>query len=106
MKQQIINNEKPARKNNLSLHQLSAACVAKLNQLKETVAEKLTTEFGKHLDPYRIKQAVNDADALVSITPFPALFLPELAEEKVRAVVKWEQERPARRQNSMLALAA
>ena len=34
--------------------------------------------------------ALNEAEALASLTPFPELFLPALAEEKVRAASNWQ----------------
>jgi len=33
---------------------------------------------------------VNEADALAADTAFPTLFLPTLAEEKARAVIRWQ----------------
>ncbi|HEY3854836.1 MAG TPA: hypothetical protein VGO67_10625 [Verrucomicrobiae bacterium] len=45
-----------------------------------------------------VTQAVNEADALASLTPVPTLVLPALAEEKVQQAAAWSA-----RQRSVLA---
>ncbi len=67
----------------------SAACLQKLHDIKERVASELASEFGRVLGRDAVRQAVAEADSLAALTPFPALFLPTLAEEKVRAASDW-----------------
>jgi hypothetical protein len=69
---------------------LTSTCQAAFQELKETLTRNLAAEFGGLLDEQQVRQVVNEADALAAITSFPGLFLPMLAEEKIRAVAKWE----------------
>jgi hypothetical protein len=57
-------------------------------QLKLALVKRLSAE---HLDvePRLIYQAVNEANALASLTIVPLLVLPTLAEEKVQKVAAW-----------------
>lgn len=65
------------------LKRFSAACLKKFNQLKAAITDNLAAEFAGVLQAETIRQMVNEADSLAAYTPFPALFLPVLAEEKV-----------------------
>jgi hypothetical protein len=76
-----------------------------VHNLKERVTAELNVKFGWHLDSDTIRQAVNEADALAASTPFPTLFLPDLAEEKARAAAQWRVRQSAIRRRS-LAFAA
>lgn len=67
-----------------------AACLEKLHDLKERLVAELSSRFEGRLDEHRLRQVINEADALAATTPFPALFLPTLAEEKVRAAADWQ----------------
>jgi hypothetical protein len=71
-------------------HRFAAHCLKKLHQLKERVTEELSSRFSGMLDERRLRQVINEADALAATTSFPALFLPTLAEEKVRAAANWQ----------------
>ncbi len=42
-----------------------------------------------------LRQAINEADALAATTPFPSLFLPALAEEKVQLAYAWKSRQRA-----------
>ena len=66
----------------------SAECSQKLAALKDRVASDLAGQFGA-LNSSLVRQVVNEADSLAATTPFPSLFLPVLAEEKVRAASQW-----------------
>ncbi|MEI9865168.1 MAG: hypothetical protein WDN00_11590 [Limisphaerales bacterium] len=48
------------------------------------------------------KQAVNEAEALAWQTPYPHLFFPSLAVEKVQAVVAWQTRQQSLRQRQPL----
>ena len=65
-------------------------CLKKLHDLKERVVAELSSRFEGMLDEHRLRQVINEADALAATTPFPALLLPTLAEEKVRAAADWQ----------------
>lgn len=71
-----------------SVRRFSAECSQKLAELKDRVAEKLAEEFSM-LSPRFVRQVVSEADALATTTPFPALVLPALAEERVREASTW-----------------
>jgi hypothetical protein len=69
---------------------LTGICQQKFQAIKETIKNHLEQEYGNVLDGTSIQQIVNEADALAAFTPFPVLFLPTLAEEKARAVIRWQ----------------
>ena len=73
-----------------SFYKLPAAGLQKLNELKATLTSQLTAEAGGLLSNHTVQLAVNEADSLAATTQFPALFLPELAEEKVRNALAWQ----------------
>lgn len=83
----------------------SAECSEKLVKIKEQVAAELASEFARVLSPQLIRLAVNEADSLAATTPFPALLLPALAEEKVRNASAWAA-RQQKIHDQTLALAA
>ncbi len=60
-----------------------------LQQLKETLVRQLSVEFSGLLDENLVRRAVNEADSLAVLTPFPHLFLPVLAVEKVQETFLW-----------------
>jgi hypothetical protein len=66
----------------------SAECSQKLAALKDRLAADLANQFGT-LNVRLVRQVVSEADSLAATTPFPSLFLPVLAEEKVRAASQW-----------------
>lgn len=72
------------------------ASAAKL--LKNRVASRLELEYSDQLDQRDIALAVNEADALAALTPFPALFFPTLAEEKTLQAKAWQAK-----QNQLLS---
>ena len=74
---------------------------------RETIARDLADRYTGRLEPRQLRQALNEADALAALTPFPALFLPALAEEKVRAAATWsDRQQRLRRSDRAFALAA
>jgi hypothetical protein len=73
-----------------TLRRFSNVCIDKLSRLKEALTSEMLVQFAGLLRPERIRQAVNEADALAAHTPFPALFLPALAEEKVLLASRWQ----------------
>ena len=88
------------------LKRFSTACLEKLNHLKEAVNQKLTDEFAGVLHPHTVRQVVNEADALAASTPFPSLFLPTLAEEKVLLASQWQSRQRAIQERFISSLAA
>ncbi|MGC3956492.1 MAG: hypothetical protein QM813_00505 [Verrucomicrobiota bacterium] len=88
-----------------SLRRFSTACLSKLNEVKERVTRELVTEHGAAINVALIRQAVQEADSLAATTPFPSLFLPALAEEKVLVAAAWNS-RQASIRDQTLVLAA
>lgn len=81
----------------------------KFNMLKEQITADLAKEFAGTLHSKLIQQVINEADALAATTPFPALLLPALAEEKVRKASAWVVRQQAIREQTQswsFALAA
>ena len=72
-----------------------------LNDLKERITNQLMAQYGSFMPPSLVRQAVREADSLAAITPFPALFLPSLAEEKVRLAQRWSIRQKAIRERSV-----
>ena len=62
----------------------------KLNELKARLTSQLAAEAAGSLSVHTVRLAVNEADSLAATTSFPALFLPALAEEKVRNALAWQ----------------
>lgn len=60
-----------------------------LHALKERMSEEFVAAYRGSLDPDLVRQAVREANSIASTTPYPALFLPSLAEEKVRLARAW-----------------
>lgn len=77
----------------------------KLAALKARLTSELAAEAAGMLSAQAVKFAVNEADSLASTTPFPALFLPALAEEKVQNALAWQARQQAIREHT-LAFAA
>lgn len=88
-----------------SFYKLPTAGFQKLNELKAQLTSQFTAEVAGLLSPHAVQLAVNEADSLAATTQFPALFLPELAEEKVRNALAW-QARQWAIQGQTLAFAA
>jgi hypothetical protein len=57
-------------------------------ELKSALVARLSAEYAE-VGPRLVSQAVNEADALASLTSVPLLVLPTLAEEKVRKAAEW-----------------
>ena len=62
---------------------------AKVAQLKNRLVARLSSEAKDWLPENLFRQAFVEAEALAWSTSFPLLFLPVLAEEKVRNVEQW-----------------
>ena len=57
--------------------------------LKERLAANLEKDFAGVIGTALVRQIVTEAEALAATTPFPALLLPALAEEKAHNAAKW-----------------
>ncbi|HEX4644976.1 MAG TPA: hypothetical protein VH598_05145 [Verrucomicrobiae bacterium] len=62
---------------------------AKIAQLKDKLVERLGGEVNDRLPKELFQQAFVEAEALAWSTPYPLLFLPALAEEKVLSAGQW-----------------
>jgi len=65
---------------------------AELNEVKNKVARQLTFRYGNDLSEDSVRFAVNEADALAATLPYPLLFFPTLAEEKVLKASQWAEK--------------
>jgi len=74
------------------------------NHLKQRILNELSREFAG-LNRQLIYQVVNEADSLAATTPFPALLLPALAEEKVRAASRWAARQQLIREQTLVLAA-
>jgi hypothetical protein len=83
----------------------SAACSSKLEALKKQLVRQFTAEYSD-VQEHLVRQAVNEAQALATLTTFPHLLLPALAEEKVQGVRDWTQHQQALSPRRALARAA
>ena len=63
--------------------------VLKSNLLKYRLKRNLATEASGRIPDQMLNQAVAEAEALAWTTPYPLLFLPGLAEEKVLTAGRW-----------------
>jgi len=70
----------------------------KFNQLKDTLMQKFAREYQSLVPSHLLQQAIVEAEALAWSTPYPLLFLPDLAEEKVLNARQWTE-----RQQQILA---
>src|SRR5258708_26420049 len=93
MKNRIQPNMSPGgRQFKFSLNAPLQACLsvaAKVTQLKNRLVARLSAEAKDWLPENLFRQAFVEAEALAWSTSFPLLFLPALAEEKVRNVEQW-----------------
>lgn len=78
-----------------------------LNQLKERLLRQLTQETTPDSVHRALRQAADEAAALVWLTPYPLLFLPSLLEEKALAARQkaGRQEQIRERSTTLLSLA-
>jgi hypothetical protein len=91
------------------LAKCTAACrtaARRLKQLEEQLAAKFATETRGTISGQLIQQAINEAEALAWSTRYPLLFLPELAEEKVRGARRWasRQRQILEQQNELVTV--
>lgn len=68
---------------------LSTKTSATLAEYREALIEVLTSTDVGELPVELLSQALNEAEALATLTPFPILFLPSLAEEKISDARNW-----------------
>ena len=61
----------------------------KVAQLKNKLVERLDAELRDRVPKELFQQAFVEAEALAWTTPYPLLFLPALAEEKMRSAGQW-----------------
>jgi hypothetical protein len=70
---------------------IQACCslAIKLKQLREQLMLKLVEEVQGRISEVLVRKALIEAEALAWSTQYPLLFLPVLAEEKVRNAGQW-----------------
>jgi hypothetical protein len=74
-------------------------------ELKSALVKRLSAEYAD-VGPRLVYQAVNEADALASLTVVPLLVLPTLAEEKVQKAAAWTAHQRLVLGSDVLAFAA
>ena len=82
-----------------------ATAMNRSTELKLALVKRLNAEYAG-LGTRLVYQAVNEADALASLTSVPLLVLPTLAEEKVRKAAEWTAHQRAVLGEDHLAFAA
>lgn len=73
----------------LPLQRLSPKAAATLTAYRQALLEALVAGDAGDLPVDLLSQALNEAEALATLTPFPTLFLPALAEEKITTARRW-----------------
>jgi hypothetical protein len=67
------------------------ACRAAVNGMGKQFLAELAGEYKSSLPGQWLERAFADAEAVAWSTPYPLLFLPELAREKVHNVRRWAE---------------
>jgi hypothetical protein len=80
----------PSTYTDLTPQKFSAAYRSKLEALRNQLVRRLTAEFSD-VQANLVRQAVDEAQALASLTIVPQLVLPTLAEEKVQSARNWSR---------------
>ncbi len=78
--------------------------LVQIKKAKDAIFTESQAAFGTHERLLRL--ALNEAEALAWQTAYPHLVFPDLATEKVRAVVAWEGRQQARWQGVPIAMLA
>ena len=63
-----------------------------LNELKNRLTFESGFRYAGSLSEIAIRQAVNEASAMASITAFPLLVFPALADEKLSEARRWQEK--------------
>jgi len=79
--------------------------LTRTEELKSTLVNRLSAEYA-HVGTRLVYQAVNEADALASLTMVPLLVLPTLAEEKVQKAAAWSAHQRSVLRGDTVAFAA
>ncbi len=74
-------------------------------ELKSILVKRLSAEYAQ-VGHRMVYLAVNEADALASLTSEPLLVLPTLAEEKVQQAALWSEHQRSLLPSDSLAFAA
>jgi hypothetical protein len=96
------NEETPMKNAN---HSVPLFPISTAEKLKSALVKKFTSEYAA-VAARLVYQAVNEAYALVALTPEPLLLLPVLAEEKVQSAAAWTAHQRSLRRSDPFALAA
>jgi len=90
---------------------LTGACLAscqkvlaRIKKAKEVIFAESHAALGTH--EHLLRLALNEAEALAWQTAYPHLVFPDLATEKVRAVIAWESRQARQRSTPTTSLAA
>ena len=90
---------------------LTGACLAscqkahaRVKRAKDAIFAESRAALGAH--EHLLRLALNEAEALAWQTAYPHLVFPDLATEKVRAVIAWDSRQQARRHSAPMAMLA
>jgi len=67
--------------------------LARIKKAKDVIFAESSAALGTH--EHLLRLALNEAEALAWQTAYPHLVFPDLAREKVRAVIAWESRQQA-----------
>jgi hypothetical protein len=88
-----------------SLNYIPLFPISTAEKLKLALVKKFSAQYA-NVAARLLYQAVNEAYALVSLTPEPLLLLPALAEEKVQSAAAWTTRQDALRRLDTMEFAA
>ena len=77
-----------------------------LESFRREFAAKLTRDAAGVLPASLLERAIADAWSLAALTPFPQLFLPALAEEKITEASAWFARQRILRESHTISFAA
>ena len=79
---------------------------ALLAGLRGQLRAAFLAEYGRELSAPWVNHALREAEALAFLTPFPALVLPALAQEKISEILQWLHRQRLVRERNVIFFAA
>ncbi len=99
-----INEQKPCETTLAGTIRVCRNLAAQFNQLKDRLLQRLASEVNLEVPGDLLNRSMVEAEALAWSTPFPLLFLPVLAEEKVQGASQWVARQRQIRQHQQQAV--
>jgi hypothetical protein len=98
----LLTENTPVKNSN---HCIPSFPISTAEKLKAALVKRLSAEYAE-VGPRLVYQAVNEANALASLTIVPLLVLPALAEEKVQKAAAWSAHQRSVLRSDSVAFAA